>query len=56
MKKDVVLIGEAMGLFSANESGKLDDASYFSKTVAGAEVNVSIGLSRLGMDVELITR
>lgn len=45
-----------MGLFSANESGKLDDASYFSKTVAGAEVNVSIGLSRLGMDVELITR
>ena len=55
MKKDVVLIGEAMGLFSANESGKLDDASYFSKTVAGAEVNVSIGLSRLGMDVELIT-
>lgn len=56
MKKDVVLIGEAMGLFSANESGKLDDASYFSKTVAGAEVNVSIGLSRLGMEVELITR
>lgn len=45
-----------MGLFSANESGKLDDASYFSKTVAGAEVNVSIGLSRLGMEVELITR
>lgn len=56
MKKDVVLIGEAMGLFSAYESGKLDDASYFSKKVAGAEVNVSIGLSRLGMDVNLITR
>lgn len=56
MKKDVVLIGEAMGLFSADNSGKLDDASYFSKKVAGAEVNVSIGLSRLGMDVELITR
>ncbi|MER2079838.1 PfkB family carbohydrate kinase [Psychrobacillus psychrotolerans] len=56
MEKDVVLIGEAMGLFSADESGKLDDASYFSKKVAGAEVNVSIGLSRLGMDVELITR
>ncbi|AEB30749.1 2-dehydro-3-deoxygluconokinase [Carnobacterium sp. 17-4] len=56
MKKDVVLIGEAMGLFSADESGKLDDALYFSKKVAGAEVNVSIGLSRLGMDVELLTR
>lgn len=56
MKKDVVLIGEAMGLFSADESGKLDDAVSFSKTVAGAEVNVSIGLSRLGMEAELITR
>lgn len=56
MKKDVVLIGEAMGLFSANDSGKLDDALYFSKKVAGAEVNVSIGLSRLGMDAKLITR
>lgn len=56
MKKDVVLIGEAMGLFSADESGKLDDALSFSKTVAGAEVNVSIGLSRLGVEAELITR
>lgn len=56
MKKDVVLIGEAMGLFSADESGKLDDAVSFSKTVAGAEVNVSIGLARLGMEAELITR
>ena len=56
MKKDVVLIGEAMGLFSAYESGKLDDAYYFSKKVAGAEVNVGIGLSRLGIDAELITR
>lgn len=56
MKKDVVLIGEAMGLFSAYESGKLDDAYYFSKKVAGAEVNVGIGLSRLGIEAEFITR
>lgn len=53
---DVVLIGEAMGMFSANENGGLLEGKNFSKGVAGAEVNVGIGLTRLGFDVNFLTK
>lgn len=37
-----------MGLFVADELGDLDEVRSFTKYTAGAELNVSIGLARLG--------
>lgn len=45
---NVLLIGEAMALFTADKVGELVDVSNFTKSMAGAEVNVAIGLKRLG--------
>ncbi|MTD28014.1 sugar kinase [Erwinia sorbitola] len=53
---DVVTIGEAMAMFVANECGDLASASHFSKRIAGAELNVAIGLTRLGMKVGWVSR
>lgn len=53
---DVVLVGEAMGMFVANENGGLLEGKSFSKGVAGAEVNVGIGLTRLGFNVSFLTK
>lgn len=53
---DVVTIGEAMAMFVANECGDLASASHFSKRIAGAELNVAIGLSRLGLKVGWVSR
>lgn len=53
---DVLLIGEAMGLFIAEDFGDFEDVTNFSKGVAGAEINVAIGLSRLGFDVSYVSK
>ena len=53
---DVITYGEAMTMFVANETGELDQAMQFTKRIAGAELNVSIGLSRLGMNVGWVSR
>lgn len=53
---DVITIGEAMVLFAAQQAGPLDDASSFARTTAGAELNVAIGLARLGLRVGYLTR
>src|ERR1700712_5987861 len=45
---DVVTYGEAMTLFVATETGDLAKVGHFTKRVAGADLNVAIGLSRLG--------
>lgn len=45
-----------MGLLVANETGPLKDVSGFTRLVCGAEVNFSIGVSRLGHSVAYITR
>ena len=42
----IVLVGEPMGLFIAEELGELEDVEHFSAAVAGAEYNVAVGLSR----------
>lgn len=44
----VLLLGEPMGLFIAEEPGPLDQAQRFSQSIAGAEYNVAVGLARLG--------
>lgn len=53
---DVILFGEPMALFAAKEEGALEEATTFKRMLAGAEVNVSIGLTRLGFDVLYATR
>jgi 2-dehydro-3-deoxygluconokinase len=53
---DVVTIGEAMALFVASEGGPLSSVNQFVKRAAGAELNVAIGLSRLGHKVRWVSR
>ena len=56
MRKTVMLIGEPMGLFIAKETGHLEDINEFTTAIAGAEINVSIGLKRLDHNVIYITK
>lgn len=53
---DVMLVGEPLVLFYADEYGSLAEVSRFKKGLAGAEVNVGIGLSRLGHEVSYLTK
>lgn len=45
--KKILLFGEPMTLLTTTEVVSLDDATTFQKSLAGAEVNVAIGLTRL---------
>ncbi|MBE2295919.1 MAG: sugar kinase [Phycisphaerales bacterium] len=53
---DVVTFGEAMAMFVADESGELSTISHFTRRMAGAETNIAIGLSRLGLRVGWVSR
>ncbi len=53
---DAVTIGEAMAMFIATEAGDLAAADRFVKRIAGAELNVAIGLARLGLNVGWVSR
>jgi 2-dehydro-3-deoxygluconokinase len=53
---DVVTAGEPMVQFVAQQSGPLEAVQTFSRVSAGAELNVAIGLSRLGLRSSYITR
>lgn len=53
---EIMLIGEPMVMFVANDVGKLEDIENFTRSLAGAEVNVCIGLKRLGYDVGYVTK
>jgi len=53
---DVVTVGEAMGLFIAQQPGPLDQVSGFARATAGAELNVAVGLARLGHRVAYLSR
>ena len=54
--KTTLLVGEPMGLFIAEETGRLEDVDHFSFTTCGAELNVAIGMKRLGHDVSYMTK
>ena len=56
MASEVILFGEPMALFAAKEEGSLAEATQFTRLLAGAEVNVAVGLTRLGYDVMYATR
>jgi 2-dehydro-3-deoxygluconokinase len=53
---DVITTGEAMVLFAAQQTGPLENVSMFARTSAGAELNVAIGLARLGLQVGYLSR
>lgn len=53
---DVVTIGESMILMQPMTEGPLAYTPLFTRTIAGAESNVSIGLTRLGHKVRWISR
>ena len=53
---DVVTLGEAMAMFVAAQPGDLAVVETFTKRIAGAELNVAIGLSRLGLNVGWVSR
>lgn len=53
---DVVTFGEAMMMLVADRPGPLEQAEAFYKRTAGAETNVAIGLSRLGLKVGWASR
>ena len=53
---DVLTVGEPMVLFMATEPGPLDSVSNFARAAAGADLNVAIGLSRLGLRTAYATR
>lgn len=52
----IVLLGEPMGLFMANEPGAISEVKTFTSSIAGAEYNVAVGLSRLGHTPAYCTR
>ncbi|MDQ2139085.1 sugar kinase [Alcaligenaceae bacterium B3P038] len=53
---DVALFGEAMAMLIADRPGPLEAAEGFTRRMAGAEINVAIGLSRLGLKVGWASR
>lgn len=52
----VLLIGEPMELLFAEEEGALADVTHFRASVSGAEINVAVGLARLGLCPRYMTR
>lgn len=54
---EVLTIGEAMAVFASTDMDvSLADARHFTKYLAGAEVNVAVGVSRLGHSVQYVTQ
>lgn len=53
---EVLTVGEAMALLIAQQVGPLDSVSSFTRATAGAELNVAVGLSRLGHRVAYLSR
>jgi 2-dehydro-3-deoxygluconokinase len=56
MTLDAITVGEAMVQFAALQTGPLEDVASFARVTAGAELNVAIGLARLGLRVGYISR
>ena len=53
---EVILFGEPMAMFVAKTPGRLHEVEEFTRLLAGAEVNVAIGLKRLGHSVSYVTK
>ena len=53
---EVMLFGEPMVMFVAKSEAPLEDVEEYSRFLAGAEVNVAIGLTRLGHSAAYCTK
>lgn len=53
---EAILFGEAMTMFVAKTTGDLADVEEYDRSLSGAEVNVAIGLKRLGHKALYVTR
>ncbi|MCO7518493.1 MULTISPECIES: sugar kinase [unclassified Pseudomonas] len=53
---DVLCFGETMAMFVAGQCGDLAQVEGFGKRIAGADSNVAIGLARLGLRVNWLSR
>lgn len=53
---ELITVGEPMGLFVAQDKGPLKKARHFSSQIAGADLNVAIGVARLGHSVKFISQ
>lgn len=54
---EFLTIGEPISLFASEDvDASLKDAVHFHKFLAGAEVNVAVGVSRLGHSAQYVTR
>ena len=53
---EVILFGEPMALFIAETYEPLEEVEHFTRSLSGAEVNVAIGLTRLGHKVSYVTK
>jgi 2-dehydro-3-deoxygluconokinase len=53
---EVVLFGEAMVVFAADTAGPLEKVEHFTRSLAGAELTVAAGLTRLGHSVSFAAR
>ena len=53
---NVILFGEPMALLTADTTGPLETIEHFTRSMSGAEVNVAIGLTRLGHKAQYLTR
>lgn len=51
-----LLVGEAMALFTAEQEGDLAAVEHFGASVAGAELNVCVGLARMGQKPVYLTK
>jgi 2-dehydro-3-deoxygluconokinase len=49
---DLTTVGELLGVFTPVSRGPLEDVTSFERGIGGAEVNVAIGLARLGSHVQ----
>lgn len=54
--KKIITIGEAMGMFVADDFGTLEEVNSYTRYTAGAEMNVAIGLTRLGFATSYVTQ
>ncbi|GIO24524.1 sugar kinase [Oceanobacillus sp. J11TS1] len=54
--KDVITIGEAMIVFNPDATGPMKFVNGFKKHIGGAELNLAIGCSRLGLTTGYISR
>lgn len=52
----MITLGEPMAVLIAEETGRLEDVRHFERGLAGAELNVAVGISRLGHEAVYLTR